>query len=99
MQKSVAWSNLTLGGQYLGTKIKKRKYIVWLFMKINLSTTTSIERPCEELSIEIDVERDILKLNYAPPLFYLQKYVILDSAQCFSVLGITYYRDLTVLPI
>jgi len=44
-------------------KEKKGEIVIWLFLKINLSTTTSIKRSRRELSIDMVIHRGIFKNN------------------------------------
>jgi len=47
----------------LGMEVKQVKSIIWLFLKINLSTTISIKRSRRELSIDVVIHRAIFKSN------------------------------------
>jgi len=44
-------------------KVKQGKSVIWLFLKINLSTTTSMKRSRRELSIDIVIQRGIFQNN------------------------------------
>ena len=47
----------------LGIKVIQNKSVIWLFFKINLSTTISMKRSRRELSIDILIHRGIFKNN------------------------------------
>ena len=58
----------------VGNKVEQGESVIWLFLKINLPTTTSMKRSRRELSIDMVVHSGILK-NNAFPVFYLQNWV------------------------
>jgi len=47
----------------LGMKVKLEKGVIWLFSKIDLSTTISIKRSRQELSIDMDIHGGIFQNN------------------------------------
>jgi len=46
-----------------GMEMKKGKSVIWLFLNINLSTTISMKRSRQELSIDMVIHWGILKIT------------------------------------
>jgi len=49
-----------LGTPYvLGLKINQGKSLIWLFLKVNVSTAISVKKPCRELSTDITIKTPV----------------------------------------
>jgi len=47
----------------LGSKVKQGESVIWLLLKINLSTTTSMKRSRQELFIDMVIQTVIFEFN------------------------------------
>jgi len=70
-----------------GNAVKQGKSVIWLFLKINLSRSMSINRYRRELSIDMVFHNGISKQKkkYALPLFYLHTYTVKTKSLNFQI--------------
>jgi len=73
----------------LGMKVKQGKGVIWLFMKMNLSTTISMKRSRRELSIDMVIQRGIYKnkhITHLPCSTSISKKGLVFTGMCIFLL-------------